>query len=474
MLWLHSDARLSLLTQSIRKSEAYNTRASRAQPAAVAIEPLHFLHALTSMHAFTRSNGVLHAETTPLPSIAAQFGTPTYVYSRAFIEQQWRSLDEAFGDYPHHIHYAVKANSNIAILDVLAQLGSGFDIVSGGELYRVLRAGGDPSKVVFSGVAKSAIDIEYALNSGVGSINIESNAELERVQLIAQRLQTTARIALRVNPDVDPQTHPYISTGLATAKFGIPINAALEVYQQAARMSHIEVVGVACHIGSQITKTTPFADALDRVIDLVEVLASHGIPIQQLDLGGGLGIRYDAEQPPAPQDYVSAMLDTLKERGINLPVAIEPGRFIVGNAGLLLSRVEYLKTNLDGEHTKHFAIIDAGMNDLLRPALYSAFHNIVPVIDSSSATPQHYNVVGPVCETADVLGANRKLALAADDLVAIESAGAYGFVMASNYNSRPKAAEVMVDGDTCHLIRARETMQQLTDGESMLPGNSKI
>ena len=300
------------------------------------------------MQAFTFNDGVMHAESVPLPSIAEEFGTPTYVYSRAFIEHQWRNLDDAFGDYPHDIHYAVKANSNIAVLNVLAQLGSGFDIVSAGELYRVLQAGGDASKIVFSGVAKSRSDIEYALNSGVGSLNIESTAELKRINSVALELGKTARIALRVNPDVDPQTHPYISTGLATAKFGISIDAALEVYQLANSMANIQVHGVACHIGSQITTTSPFSDALDRVIDLVERLAEHGIHIKQLDLGGGLGIRYANEQPPTPQAYVAAMLDTLKKRGITLPVAIEPGRYIVGNAGVLLSRVEYLKTNTAG------------------------------------------------------------------------------------------------------------------------------
>ncbi|HAU67925.1 MAG TPA: diaminopimelate decarboxylase [Gammaproteobacteria bacterium] len=425
------------------------------------------------MQAFTFNDGVMHAESVPLPSIAEEFGTPTYVYSRAFIEHQWRNLDDAFGDYPHDIHYAVKANSNIAVLNVLAQLGSGFDIVSAGELYRVLQAGGDASKIVFSGVAKSRSDIEYALNSGVGSLNIESTAELKRINSVALELGKTARIALRVNPDVDPQTHPYISTGLATAKFGISIDAALEVYQLANSMANIQVHGVACHIGSQITTTSPFSDALDRVIDLVERLAEHGIHIKQLDLGGGLGIRYANEQPPTPQAYVAAMLDTLKKRGITLPVAIEPGRYIVGNAGVLLSRVEYLKTNTAGDKTTNFAIIDAGMNDLMRPSLYQAHHNITAVDANSEASSSrllsHYEVVGPVCESADVLGSNRALAIGAGDLIAIESAGAYSFVMASNYNSRPRTAEVMVDGDCTHLIRARETMAQLIEGESTLP-----
>ncbi len=420
------------------------------------------------MSAFTRKNGVLHCEDVSLISIAAEYGSPTYVYSKAFVESQWHSLNEAFETHPHQIHYAVKANSNIAILSVLARLGSGFDIVSGGELFRVLKAGGDPTKVVFSGVAKSEDDIEYALNSGVGSLNIESTAELLRIQDVAQRLNKTARIALRVNPDVDPQTHPYISTGLATAKFGIPIDAAHQVYKTAAGLSHIEIFGVACHIGSQITSTSPFSDALERVIDLVEALASDGIHIQQLDLGGGLGIRYDDEEPPTPSAYVQAMLDTLKLRGVDLPVAIEPGRFIVGNAGVLLSSVEYLKTNSAQGSTKNFAIIDAGMNDLMRPSLYQAHHDIRPVVESSVAKAV-YDVVGPVCETADVLGFDRSLSLSAGDLIAIDSAGAYSFVMASNYNSRPRAAEVMVDGDKAYLIRERETLEQLIQGEHTLP-----
>ena len=422
------------------------------------------------MQAFTFNDGVMHADSVSLPSIADQFGTPTYVYSRTFIEHQWQSLNDAFGDYPHDIHYAVKANSNIAVLNVLARLGSGFDIVSAGELYRVLQAGGDASKVVFSGVAKSKSDIEYALNNEVGSLNVESTAELERINNVAREMGKTARIALRVNPDVDPQTHPYISTGLATAKFGISIDAALDVYQLANSMSNIQIHGVACHIGSQITSTSPFSDALDRVVDLVERLSELGIQIKQLDLGGGLGIRYDKEQPPTPQAYVAAMLDRLKMRGITLPIAIEPGRFIVGNAGVLLSRVEYLKTNTAGDQTTHFAIIDAGMNDLMRPSLYQAHHNITAVDANNEASKKglvrHYNVVGPVCESADVLGA---LAIAEGDLIAIESAGAYSFVMASNYNSRPRIAEVMVDGDSAHLIKARETKTQLIDGESILP-----
>ena len=421
------------------------------------------------MYGFNLANGVLHADDVSLIDIAAAHGTPTYVYSKSAIEERWHALDQAFGSYPHSIHYAVKANSNIAVLSVLAQLGSGFDIVSGGELYRVLEAGGDASKVVFSGVAKSVQDIRYALEKGVGSINVESLAELERIQTVAQDIKKTARIALRVNPNVDPQTHPYISTGLETAKFGIPIESAVSVYEVADAMSHVEVHSVACHIGSQITKTSPFSDAIEIILDLVEALANKGIRIQQLDLGGGLGIQYKDESPPAPSDYINSMLDCIKKRGLNLPVAIEPGRTIVGNAGVLLTRVEYLKTNSSKNGTKHFCMVDAGMNDLMRPALYQAYHDIVAVTPSKNTPAQTLDVVGPVCESADVLGADRELSVVSGDLLAIKGAGAYSFVMASNYNSRPRPCEIMVDGTQTYVVRKRESLADLVSSENTLP-----
>ncbi len=415
------------------------------------------------MNFFAYQNGRLFAEDVAVHDIAQRHGTPTYVYSRAALEHRWRDLDSAFGSHPHTICYAVKANSNLAVLNVLARLGSGFDIVSQGELHRVLQAGGDPSKVVFSGVAKSEAELRYALEKGVRSINIESLAELDRVQDVASQLGVRAAIAFRVNPDVDPQTHPYISTGLEENKFGVRMDAAFEAYQRAASLPNIEVHGIACHIGSQITKTSPFSDALERVLDLVERLADNGIALQQLDLGGGLGIDYQGETPPTAQEYVGAMLNGIKARGISLPIAIEPGRYIAGNAGILLTRVEYLKQNA----SKQFAIVDAGMNDLLRPSLYQAYHDIINASNHSEPS-QVLDVVGPVCESADVLGYERTLAVKAGDLLAVQSAGAYGFVMANNYNTRRRPAEVMVDGNVAHLVRERETLQQLTAGESIL------
>lgn len=414
---------------------------------------------------FTYQSGQLCAESLPLSEIAEQIGTPCYVYSRAAFESQWTILDKAFGDHPHTICYAVKANSNLAVLNLLARLGSGFDIVSEGELRRVLKAGGDPSKVVYSGVAKSHQELEFAISNDVRSINIESLAELERVQEVAAKLDTVASIAFRVNPNVDPETHPYISTGLEEAKFGVAMDAALPAYLRAAELPNIEVHGIACHIGSQITKTSPFSDALEIVLSLVKQLAEHGITIQQLDLGGGLGIDYHDESPPSAQQYVQSMLDGLARHGVDLPIAIEPGRFIAGNSGVMLTRVEFIKQN----SSKNFAIVDAGMNDLLRPSLYRAFHVIDPVIESPAQTSRVYDVVGPVCESADVLGYSRELSVQAGDLLAVRSAGAYGFVMAGNYNSRPKPPEVMVDGDRLHIVRRRETQDELTQGEAILP-----
>lgn len=425
------------------------------------------------MSSFNYQNGVLHAEEVPLPDIAAAHGTPCYVYSTAEFENNWRALDSAFGDTPHLICYAVKANSNLAILNLLAKLGSGFDIVSGGELQRVLAAGGDADKIVFSGVAKSSQEIEMALSCserGVRCINIESRAELDRIQHIAAKLNTTARIGFRVNPDVDARTHPYIATGLETAKFGLAFKDAIEAYEAASAMPNISIHSMACHIGSQITELEPFADAVSRVALLVLELAERGIEIQQLDLGGGLGIAYQGETPPSAQAYVDNLLAQLKTHGVNIPIAIEPGRYIAGNAGVLLTRVEYLKPTA----SKNFAIVDAGMNDLMRPSLYQAYHQIRSVTEptqstASSTTPstRTWEVVGPVCESADVLGSDRELSLNDGDLLSIDSAGAYSFVMASNYNTRPKPPEVLVDGNKVHLVRQRERFADLIAGESI-------
>ncbi len=417
------------------------------------------------MSFFNYSDGELHAENVSLSSVARDYGTPCYVYSRAAFEKQWRDLDTAFGDHPHTICYAVKANSNIAILNLLARLGSGFDIVSEGELRRVLKAGGDPGKVVFSGVAKSEKELAFAIQNKVRSINIESVAELERVQKVAASLNATASIAFRVNPNVDPETHPYISTGMDKAKFGVTMEAAYDAYQRANDLANIDVHGIACHIGSQITKTSPFTDALEIVLNMVKRLSEKGIHIKQLDLGGGLGIDYQGETPPSAEAYVQSMISGIKAHGIDLPIAIEPGRYIAGNSGVLLTQVEFLKHNA----SKNFAIIDAGMNDLLRPSLYQAFHTIKPVAEESQAATQVFDVVGPVCESADVLGYDRELSVQAGDLLAVCSAGAYGFVMANNYNTRPKPPEILIDGEQAHLIRDRETYDQLLAGERLLP-----
>ena len=417
------------------------------------------------MSFFNYQENKLLAEQVPLSRIAQEVGTPCYVYSRAAFESQWHALDQAFGDHPHTVCFAVKANSNIAVLNVLAKLGSGFDIVSEGELRRVLLAGGDPQKVVFSGVAKNSKELAFAIKNNVKSINVESVAELDRVQEVAASLNATASIAIRVNPDVDPETHPYISTGMDKAKFGVTMEAAFDAYKRAAKMPNIEIHGIACHIGSQITKTSPFTDALSIVLDMVKRLANEGIRIKQLDLGGGLGIDYQGETPPSAAEYVQGMLDGLKQHGIDLPIAIEPGRFIAGNSGVLLTEVEYLKHN----ETKNFAIVDAGMNDLMRPSLYQAFHDIVRVDKDTDAQESVFDVVGPVCESSDVLGYDRSLKVQAGDLLAVRSTGAYGFVMAGTYNSRPRPPEVMVDGEQVHIIRQRETYADLTDFEKLLP-----
>ena len=414
------------------------------------------------MDIFEYREGRLFAEDVDLSQVAATHGTPCYVYSRAVIERAWRAFDLAFAGQDHLVCYAVKANSNLAVLGLLARLGSGFDIVSGGELERVLRAGGDPRKVVFSGVGKTAEEMVRALEADILCFNVESEAELERLNHVAAGLNRPARVSLRVNPDVDARTHPYISTGLKENKFGIDIREAERVYLRARAMEHIEIVGVDCHIGSQLTSTSPFEDALKRVLELVDSLAGQDIRLHHIDLGGGLGVRYRDEQPPEPAAYAAALRPHLESRG--LTVLMEPGRAIVANAGVLLTRVEYLK---HADH-KNFAVVDAAMNDLLRPALYSAWQAIEPVTPRGSAG-RLYDVVGPVCETGDFLGKDRELAIEAGDLLAVRSAGAYGFSMSSNYNSRPRAAELMVDGGQVHVVRRRETMDQLLAGESQLP-----
>jgi diaminopimelate decarboxylase len=415
------------------------------------------------MDYFNYHDGNLCAEDVPLADIAAQHGTPTYVYSRATLERHWRAFDSALAGRPHLICYAVKANSTLAILNLFARLGSGFDIVSGGELERVLKAGGEPGKIVFSGVGKTTAEMRRALDVGIRCFNVESEPELERLNEVAATLGKRAPVSLRVNPDVDAGTHPYISTGLKENKFGIDIAIAEAVYAHATTLPHLEIIGVDCHIGSQLTQVTPFVDALARVLALLDRLATRGIDIKHLDLGGGLGIRYRDELPPEPRDYLAPILAALGDRDVE--ILLEPGRAIVGNAGVLLTRVEYLK------HTEHkdFAIIDAAMNDLLRPALYDAWQAIIPVQPRLNKTPRIYDLVGPVCETGDFLGKDRELALEPGDLLAVRSAGAYGFSMSSNYNSRPRAAEIMVDGNKIHVVREREMLDDLWRGERVLP-----
>jgi len=414
------------------------------------------------LSAFTYQNGQLQAEGVPLSEIAAQFGTPCYIYSRAAIEQQFRAWQDALAGQSHLLCFAVKANSNLAVLGLLAKLGAGFDIVSGGELSRVLAAGGDPHKVVFSGVGKTCAEMQQALNAGVHCFNIESATELERLQQVASRLNIKAKVAIRVNPDVDAKTHPYIATGLKDNKFGIDIKEAEAVYQRAAQLSHIELRGIDCHIGSQLTALPPFLDALSHLLDLQERLQAKGIAIHHLNLGGGLGVRYRDEAPPAPADYIKAVREKLGARKLTL--MFEPGRSMVANAGVLLTRVEYLKHSAH----KNFAIVDAGMNDLIRPALYQAWMNTLTVCPRDGQA-KSYDLVGPVCETGDFIGKQRELCLAEGDLLAVQGAGAYGFVMSSNYNSRPRAAEVLVDGNQCHLVRRRETVDELFAAESLLP-----
>ena len=415
------------------------------------------------MDYFSYKENKLFTEDVAVEDIVAKYGSPCYIYSRATFERHWKAFDQAFGDHPHLICYAVKANSNIAILNILARLGSGFDIVSIGELERVLAAGGDPKKVVFSGVGKREDEITAALKIGIRCFNIEVKGELDRINQLAAELGVIAAVSFRVNPNVDANTHPYISTGLKENKFGIDIDQALTEYRRAAKMNHIKIIGIDCHIGSQLTETSPFLAALDKVIDLVNTLKQEGIELHHLDLGGGLGICYKDEQPPSPAEYVSAILERLGDN--HYEIALEPGRAIAGNAGILVTKVEYLKPT---EH-KNFAIVDAAMNDLVRPSLYSAWQNIIPVNKSSSAAECTWDIVGPVCETGDFLGKDRTLKLSEGDLLAIRSSGAYGFTMSSSYNSRPRLAEIMIDGPETHLIRERESIPQLWQGEKLLP-----
>lgn len=410
-----------------------------------------------------QEDGQLWAEGVPLAQVAQQFGTPTYVYSRATLERHWNAFDQSVGDFPHLVCYAVKANSNLGVLNALARLGSGFDIVSLGELERVVAAGGDPSKVVFSGVGKTAEEIKRALELNIKCFNVESEPELERINQVAGECGAKASVSLRINPDVDAKTHPYISTGLRDNKFGIAFDQAPRVYQLAQQMPNLNVVGIDCHIGSQLTDLDPFIDAVDRLLGLIDNLKAQGINIKHLDVGGGLGVVYRDEMPPQPSDYAKALLARLHNHP-NIELIFEPGRAIAANAGVLLTKVEFLK------HTEHknFAIIDAAMNDLMRPALYQAWQDIVP-LQPREGEPTTYDLVGPVCETGDFLGKDRNLILEQGDLLAVRSAGAYGFTMSSNYNSRPRVAEVMVDGDKLHLIRQRESVESLWQLESTLP-----
>ena len=413
------------------------------------------------MHHFQHRNGELHAEGVPLREIATRVGTPCYIYSLATLRRHYKVFNDAFASIPHVICFSVKANSNLAVLRTFAHEGSGFDIVSGGELFRVLRAGGDPSKVVFSGVGKTRDEIVAALRAGILMFNVESPGELDTINAAAGAVGVKARVALRVNPDVDPKTHPYISTGLKKSKFGIHIQRSIEDYRRARELPHIEVVGVDCHIGSQLTTVPPFVDALARIRSLVERLHQERFHIRYLDIGGGLGITYNDEQPPEPREYATAVSDAL--RGLDTTLVLEPGRVIVGNAGILLTRVLYLK----GTDEKNFVVVDGGMNDLIRPALYGSYQGIQPVMPRDGAKLVA-DIVGPVCESGDFFAKDREIApLAPGDLLAVMSAGAYGFVMASNYNTRPRPPEVMVDGDNFYVVRERETLDDLVRGESI-------
>ncbi|MDD7425410.1 MAG: diaminopimelate decarboxylase [[Actinobacillus] rossii] len=415
------------------------------------------------MDFFQYKNNQLYAEDLPVTQLAQEFGTPLYIYSRATLERHWHAFDNAFGEHPHLICFAVKSNSNIAILQTMAKLGSGFDIVSQGELERVLVAGGDASKIVFSGVAKTEKEIERAIEVGIRCFNVESIPELYRINDVAGRMGKIAPISLRVNPDVDAKTHPYISTGLKENKFGVSVKQAREVYRLAAILPNVKITGMDCHIGSQLTELQPFLDATDRLIILVEQLKQDGIVLKHLDLGGGLGVTYTDEMPPHPTDYTKALLEKLKN--FDLEIILEPGRAISANSGILVTKVEYIKTN----ESRNFAIVDAGMNDMIRPALYEAYMNIVEVDRTLSREKAVYDVVGPICETSDFLGKQRELSIAAGDYLVQRSAGAYGASMNSNYNSRPRTAEVIVDDDQAYLIRRRENYENLWQLENLLP-----
>lgn len=412
---------------------------------------------------FSRIDGVLHAEQCSLDQLAMQYGTPLYVYSKATFEKHYLDMDKAFSFIDHQICFAVKSNSNLAVLNVLAKLGCGFDIVTGGELARVLAADGDPSKIVFSGLGKQEEDIQKALEVGIACFNVESHAELDRIQNVAARLGQKAPISLRVNPDVDAKTHPYISTGLKENKFGIPSDVVFETYQYAASLPNLDVVGIDCHIGSQLTETQPFVDALDRIMMMIEQLKTLGIHLQHIDIGGGLGVTYKDETPPSVVEYAESMRPALEKLG--LKVYMEPGRSISANAGVLLTKVDLLKPT---QH-RNFAIIDAAMNDLIRPSLYEAWMDIQPVKSRTDVENKTWDIVGAICETGDFLGKARELALKENDHLAVLGAGAYGFVMSSNYNSRGRAAEVMVDGEQSHVIRKRESIESLWENERLLP-----
>ncbi|NNM80210.1 MAG: diaminopimelate decarboxylase [Gallionella sp.] len=411
---------------------------------------------------FSYQNSRLHAEGVPLSDIAARYGTPCYVYSRAALTDGYRQFSDALQGREHLICYAVKANANLAVLNVFARLGAGFDIVSGGELQRVLAAGGDARKVVFSGVGKTAEEMRMALEAGILCFNVESSPELDRLNAVAAGMGKVAAVSLRVNPDVDAKTHPYISTGLKQNKFGVAYTEAIALYRKARALANLHITGMDCHIGSQLTETSPFIAAVEKILALVDALASEGIHLEHLDLGGGLGICYDDETPPAIADYADALLKALGGRTQKL--ILEPGRVLVGNAGVLLTRVEYLK---HGEE-KNFAIVDAAMNDLMRPALYDAYHNI-QAVQQEAHLEQSYEIVGPICETGDFIGHDRRLSIAPQSLLAVFSAGAYGMSMSSNYNTRPRAAEVMVDGKAVHLVREREAFAHLIAGEALIP-----
>lgn len=418
------------------------------------------------MDYFEYRDGIYHGEDVSLETIAATVGTPCYVYSRATLERHWHAFNDSFGDYPHTVYYAVKANSNLAVLNVLARLGSSFDIVSIGELERVIHAGGRPEQVVFSGVGKRLDEIERAVDVGIQCFNIETVAELDRIESTAAAKSCVVNIAVRINPDVDAGTHPYISTGLKENKFGLTADDAIDVYRRAAASAHLNVSGVACHIGSQLTRMEPFEDAFARVLEFVGRLEGEGISLDHIDFGGGLGVRYRDETPPHPTEYTERLVACLKQHGVSLPVTIEPGRVIAANAGVFLTRIEYLKDT----QARNFAIVDGAMNDLIRPALYQSWQEVVSVRKADKSVPQRtYDIVGPVCESADFLGKERELAVRAGDLLAIRSAGAYGHVMSSNYNARPKPAEVMVDKDRFYVIRERETIEQMVAGEHLLP-----